>query len=147
MSGAHTASVSSSPGVWFTVLRVSVLRVLLRRECPGTWHCVDLCTPLGSSTLCACVLSCFSRVRLFAAPWTAARQAPLAVGFRQEYGSGLPFSHPGESSPPRDPTRVSCIFCTAGGSFTSEPPVKPLINPAVMKKRLCWPRLLQQCRF
>ena len=34
-----------------------------------------------------CVLS---RVQLFATPWTAARQAPLSMGFfRQEYWSGL----------------------------------------------------------
>ena len=36
------------------------------------------------------VLSRFSRVRLFATPWTAAHQAPLYKGFsRQEYSSGL----------------------------------------------------------
>ena len=41
--------------------------------------------------LCACVLSCFSRVRLFTTPWTLAHQAPLSMGFsRQEYWSGLP---------------------------------------------------------
>ena len=34
----------------------------------------------------------FSRVRLCAAPQTAARQAPLSLGFsRQEHWSGLPF--------------------------------------------------------
>ena len=39
--------------------------------------------------LCAFVLSHFSRVQLFAAPWTVARQAPLSMGFyRQEYWSG-----------------------------------------------------------
>ena len=33
-----------------------------------------------------------SRVRLFAAPWTVARQAPLSMEFsRQEYWSGFPF--------------------------------------------------------
>ena len=38
-----------------------------------------------------CVLSLFSRFRLFATPWTVALQAPLSVGFsRQEYRSGLP---------------------------------------------------------
>ena len=38
-----------------------------------------------------------SRVRLFATPWTVARQAPLSVGFsRQEYWSGLPFPSPGD---------------------------------------------------
>ena len=36
-------------------------------------------------------------VPLFATPWTAARQAPLSVGFsRQEDWSGLPFPSPGD---------------------------------------------------
>ena len=52
-------------------------------------------------------LSC---VWLFVTPWTAAYQAPPSMGFsRQEYWSGLPFSSPGESSQPRDWTRVSHI--------------------------------------
>ena len=47
--------------------------------------------------LCACVLSCFSCVRLCATPWSAAHQAPLSMGFsRQEDWSGLTFP------PPRD---------------------------------------------
>ena len=34
----------------------------------------------------------FSRVQLFATPWTVAYQAPLSMGFsRQEYWSRLPF--------------------------------------------------------
>ena len=38
-----------------------------------------------------------SRVRLSVTPWTAARQAPLSVGFsRQEYRSGLPLPPPGD---------------------------------------------------
>ena len=41
------------------------------------------------------MLSHFSRVRLFATPWTVAYQAPLSMGFsRQEYWSGLPVSSP-----------------------------------------------------
>ena len=41
------------------------------------------------------LLSRFSRVRLYATPWTAAHQAPLSLGFsRQEYWSGLPFPSP-----------------------------------------------------
>ena len=36
-----------------------------------------------------------SRVRLFAAPWTAAYQAPLSTGVsRQEYWSGVPLLSP-----------------------------------------------------
>ena len=45
----------------------------------------------------ACMLSHFSCVQLFAAPWTVARQAPLFMGFaRQEYWSGLPCPPPGD---------------------------------------------------
>ena len=41
------------------------------------------------------VLSCFSRVQLFATPWTIGRQVPLSMRFsRQEYWSGLPFPPP-----------------------------------------------------
>ena len=37
----------------------------------------------------------FSRVRLFATPWTAAHQAPPSMGFsRQEYWSGVPSPSP-----------------------------------------------------
>ena len=45
--------------------------------------------------MCACMLSCFSRVRLCAALRTAAHQALLSMGFsRQGYWSGLPFRPP-----------------------------------------------------
>ena len=41
------------------------------------------------------LLSHFSRVRLYATPWTAAYQAPSSLGFsRQEHWSGLPFPSP-----------------------------------------------------
>ena len=41
-------------------------------------------------SLCACILSRFSHVSIFATPWTVAHQAPLFMGFsRQEYWSGL----------------------------------------------------------
>ena len=43
------------------------------------------------------MLSRFSRVQLFAAPWTTAWQAPLSMRFsRQEYWSGLSFPPPGD---------------------------------------------------
>ena len=42
------------------------------------------------------MLSGFSRVPLFATPWTVAHHAPLSMGFsRQEYWSGLPRPPPG----------------------------------------------------
>ena len=46
-----------------------------------------------------CVLSLLSHVRLFAAPWTGACQAPLSMGFsRPEHWSRLPFPSPGDLS-------------------------------------------------
>ena len=42
------------------------------------------------------------RVRLIGTPWTAARQAPLSMGFsRQEYRSGFPGPSPGDLPNPR----------------------------------------------
>ena len=47
--------------------------------------------PLEHEWMCACLLSRFSRVRLFLTLWTIAHQAPLSMGFSsQEYWSGLP---------------------------------------------------------
>ena len=46
----------------------------------------------NKAILLLCVLSHFSRVRLFVTLWTVARQAPLSMGFsRQEHLSELPF--------------------------------------------------------
>ena len=56
------------------------------------------------------LLSHFSCVQLCGTPWTVAHQAPLSMGFsRQEHWSGLLFPSPGDSSPPRIGTWVSCI--------------------------------------
>ena len=68
-----------------------------------------------------CVLSSFSRVRLFATPWTIALQAPLSMRFsKQEYWSGLPFPSPGdlpdpwtESVFPMSPALVGKFFTTS----------------------------------
>ena len=64
-----------------------------------------------------------SHVRLFATPWTAARQAPLSTAFpRQEYWSGLPFPSPRDlldlGMEPGSPAPQADFFIT-------EPPVKP----------------------
>ena len=67
------------------------------------------------SLVCLCVHVCvhmyvLSHVQLFVTPWTVARQAPLSMGFpRQEYWSGLPFPSPGDLSPFRHWTHISCI--------------------------------------
>ena len=71
------------------------------------------------------VLSCFSRVWLFATPWTVARQAPLPVGFsRQEYWGGLPCPPPGDLPNPGIEPGSLMSSALAGGSLLLEPPRK-----------------------
>ena len=62
----------------------------------------------------------FSRVRLFAAPWTVAHQAPLPMEFsRQDYWSGLLFPSP-EDLPDSWTEPPSLAYSTiAGGFFTT----------------------------
>ena len=57
----------------------------------------------------ACVLSCFSRVWLFATPWTVPLQAPLAMGFsRHTHWCGLPCPTPGALP---EPVIEPCYLC------------------------------------
>ena len=68
----------------------------------------------------ACLLSCFSGVRLFATQRTVAHQAPLSMGFsRQECWSGLPFP-PSEDVPdPGMKGASSACPARAGRFFTT----------------------------
>ena len=66
------------------------------------------------------VLSCFSRVQLFATPWTVAHQAPVSLGFsRQEYWSGLPFPLPGDLPDPGTERAPLLSPALAGRFFTA----------------------------
>ena len=69
--------------------------------------------------LCLVTQSCLTLVTL----WTAARQAPLSMGFsRQEYWSGLPCPPPGDlPSPGIEPMSPALLV----DSLPSEPPGKP----------------------
>ena len=69
--------------------------------------------------MCVCLLGRFSHVRLFATPWTVARQAPLSLGCsRQEYWSGLPCPPPGDlPNPGIEPVSLMSP-ALAGGFFT-----------------------------
>ena len=82
----------------------------------------------------ACVLSCFSRVWLFATLWTIVCQAPQSMGFsRQEYWSGLLYLPPGDlqdsgikPAPLTSPALAGRFFVT---SATWEVPQHPLASP------------------
>ena len=56
--------------------------------------------------------------------WTVAHTTPLSMEFsRQEYGSGFPFSSPGDFP---DPGIKPMPFALAGRCFTTEPSGKPI---------------------
>ena len=65
----------------------------------------------------------FSRVGLFATPWTVAYQAPQSVEFsRKEYWSGLPFPSPGDLPNPGIKSGSPALQADA---LPSEPPGDP----------------------
>ena len=74
--------------------------------------------------VCVCVCVCvwlLSGDWFIVIPWTAARQAPLSVGFsRQEYWSGLPCPAPGDLPDPGIKPRSPDV---QADYFPSEPPV------------------------
>ena len=68
----------------------------------------------------ACMLSCFSRVRLFATLRTVDSQAPLSMVFsRQDYWSGLSCPPPGDLSHPGIKSSSLTSPASAGGFFTT----------------------------
>ena len=96
--------------------------------CPSLYgfiYIFSLSVTFLPSHLLLLLLSCFSRVWLFATLWTIARQAPLSTGFpRQEYWSGTP-------CPPLDPphpgTEPTFPFLHSQvSSLPLAPPRKPL---------------------
>ena len=71
--------------------------------------------------MCVCVLS---HVRLFATPWTVARQAPLSMGFpRQDSWSGLLCPSPGGL--PHPGSETGFLRSPALAFFTTVTPGKP----------------------
>ena len=83
----------------------------------STWKKEDVFILLYLLNL-GCVPSCFSHVWLFVTPWTAARQAPLSMGFCR---SGLPCPSSGDISDPGIEPMSPVATCIAGVFFTTEP--------------------------
>ena len=77
------------------------------------------------SLTCICCLVTKLCLTLFANLWTVPHQASLSMGFsRQECWSGLPFPFPGHLPDPQ----IKPVSPALQGSFTTEPPGKPLIG-------------------
>ena len=76
--------------------------------------------------LCRAMLSCFSRVPLFATLWTVARQDPLSMGFvQQECWSGLLCPPPGDLPNPGIESMSLKSLALAGGFLPLAPSGKP----------------------
>ena len=83
--------------------------------------------------LLACMLSRFSRVRLFATLSTVAHQAPLSMGFsRQDYWSGLPFPSPWDLSDLEIEPMSLTPSALAGRFFITRATWEACISPVVM---------------
>ena len=98
----------------------------------------------GNSLRCLCMLSDFSRVQLFATPWTLAHQGPLSMGFsRQEHWNGLPFPSLGDLPDPGIKPRSLMSPGLADGFFTTsatwEAPRVPCPTPFRCLPSPGWP--------
>ena len=90
----------------------------IKQSCLQNWQ--------ASQPICACVLSCFICVQLCEMLRTAARQAPLFIGFsRQEYWSGLRCPPPGDLPDPGIKATSLMPPAWQGGSLPLVPPGKP----------------------
>ena len=84
--------------------------------------------------VCACMLSHFSHVQLFATLWTIAHEVPLSTGFsRQEYWSGLPSPPPGDLSHPGIEPAFLSSLALLGWFFTSSATWEALIKVTITK--------------
>ena len=88
-------------------------------------------------SVCACMLSHFRCVWLYATLWTVAGQAPLSMGFSmQGYWSGLPFPTPGDLPHP-GVKPVSPVFpALQADSLPAEPWGKLSFNRKLILKNL-----------
>ena len=110
---------------YFIYLYTLCTRLIHRKLCYTI--CGTLCSVCILYTHCACVCAQpLSRVPLSVTPGTAARPAPLSLGFsRQEHWSGFLRHSPGDLHTGIGPTSLSSP-ASAGGSLPLVPPGKPI---------------------
>ena len=84
-----------------------------------------------------CMLSYFSRVRLFATRWTVAHQAPLSMWFsRQEYWSAFLWPPPGHLPDPGIESPYLASPTLAGGFFTTSTTCKKTLEIPLDSKEI-----------
>ena len=130
-----------SQGVWVPGKERGSLQSLQEERCP-CWH-LDVKGALCWISTPQTTVLCAKLRLLFATPWTAARQAPLSMGFsRQDYWSGLPFPSPGDLPNPGITPPSPASPALAGRFSTTELPGKPqnckIINLCCVKSLSLW---------
>ena len=95
----------------------------------GFYNACDFPRVLFFLNVCVHVRSRFICIRLFAALWSVARQAPLSMGIlsRQEYWSGLPCLPPGDLPSPGIKPASLCLLLWQMDSLPLLPPGKPFL--------------------
>ena len=107
------------------------IRGLIILNIPQGMSAAAFLAHLGPTTSLFCAAQSLGYIQLFVTPWTAACQAPPALGFsRQGYWSGLPFPPLGDLPDPGiEPTSAAL----AGGFFMAEPPGSPQMSLDVVR--------------
>ena len=127
----RTQQVSADAVTWDRDKKWIALEERCRVYRKGRWNC-----PVGSGV---CVLSHFSRIRLFVTPWTTAHQGPLSMGIlRQEYWEWVVMTLPGNLPDPGIESRMSLVL--AGGFFTTSATWHILISKLAMVEVLWFNR-------
>ena len=105
-----------------------------RREASGVLQSMGLRRVRQWLHNCACVLTCFSCVQLFATLWLIALHAPLSMGFSmQQYWNALPCPPPGNfPNPGIEPVSLAVPALQADSS-----PLRPLWRPLSSLKAYC----------
>ena len=109
---------------------------------PRPWDSPSKNTGVGCHFLLQCVkVKSLSRVRLLAAPWTAAYQAPLSMGFsRQEYWSGVPLPLGFKNNVPQ--TLFFFLLCALAMVLKVHTLVSPAltwkVQAQIMDSKLLW---------
>ena len=115
------------------------------KHTPKTWGFHFIIPSIDTGLMYQLLLrSHFSRVQLFATPWTVARQAPLSMGFsRQECWSRLPFPFPQDLPNPGIEPASLCLLHWPADSVPLAQPGKPFagkLDGSFQKTQTAWPQ-------
>ena len=106
-------------------------------RCSNRCYTEEMPPSLLADRMHACMLSCFSHLRLCVILWAVASQAPLSMGFsRPEYWTGLPCLLQGIFLTQGLNLHLLCLLHCQGGSLPLLPPGNPQSRTTTHAKSL-----------